>query len=175
MASRRAHVATGWAAGFMAAAVVFHAGLAGPYYVWCLAALVGGISGGGAPDWLERKFWSPKGGLWIRHRTATHWGVGWLSLLAYAYYSLSVHHWSAPLLGFAAGGVMHLLIDSPNPMGVPWVFQRRSLNLWASGEKDYVVITAAWIAVVVVFDMLLFKGIHAAHLVSFVRSLPVSS
>jgi len=93
-----------------------------------------------------------KGRLWIRHRTATHWGICWLSLLAYAYYSLPLHHWAAPLLGFAAGGVVHLFIDSPNPMGVSWIFERRSLNLWASGEKDYVVISAAWIAVVAVFD-----------------------
>ena len=175
MASRMAHVATGWAAGVMAAAVVSHAGFAGPYYVWCIAALVAGIVGGSAPDALERRFWSPKGGLWIRHRTATHWGLGWLGFLLYSYHLLATHNWAAILLGYAAGGVMHLAIDSPNPMGVPWVYRRVSLNLWASGERDFVVIAGAWIAALILCDVLWFKALHIGHLARFVRSLPVFS
>lgn len=173
MASRMAHVATGWAAGVMAAAVVSHAGAAGPYYVWCIAALIAGIAGGCAPDSLERRWWSPKGGLWVRHRTITHWGLGWLSLLFYSYHLLPKQHWAAALFGYAVGGVMHLTIDFPNPMGVPWVYRRRSLNLWASGERDYVVIAGAWIAALVLLDILWFKAVHIGHLVRFVRSLPV--
>lgn len=70
---------------------------------------------------------------------------------------------------------MHLLIDSPNPMGVPWVYRRRSLNLWASGERDYVVIALAWIAALLLGDVLWFKALHIGHLARFVRSLPVFS
>lgn len=175
MASRSAHVATGWAAGVMAAAVVIHAHAQGPFYIWAILSMIAGISGGGAPDWLERSFWSRKRKLWCKHRTICHWGVAWLGLLYWTYTSLGEHPAAAVGLGFAAGGVVHLLIDWPNYMGVPWLYKRTSLNLWASGECDYIVIGAAWIAAALVCDAALFDSIYVMQALSFIRDLPAFS
>ncbi|RDJ99347.1 hypothetical protein DLM46_29425, partial [Paraburkholderia lacunae] len=43
--------------------------------------------------------------------------------------------------GFACGGLMHLLADWPNPLGVPWIAGRHSLNLWNSGHCDLIVLS----------------------------------
>ncbi|MFP3615840.1 hypothetical protein SB778_37995, partial [Paraburkholderia sp. SIMBA_050] len=47
-----------------------------------LAAFAAGVAGGTAPDWLEVAWWTRKRRLWITHRTVTHWGIGWIALLA---------------------------------------------------------------------------------------------
>ncbi len=88
MASHNAHHATGWAAGLIAAALVWQAGAAGPWHVGSFAAFAAGVAGGTAPDWLEVAWWSRKRRLWIKHRTATHWGLGWIALLWFADRSL---------------------------------------------------------------------------------------
>jgi membrane-bound metal-dependent hydrolase YbcI (DUF457 family) len=147
MASHNAHHATGWAAGLIAAVLVAQAGAAGPLYVGSLVAFAAGVAGGTAPDWLELAWWSRKRRLWITHRTATHWGLGWAAALVLAYKSLGHEHvFAAPLFGFACGGVMHLLADWPNPLGVPWIWKRHSLNLWKSGSCDLIVVALAWAA-----------------------------
>jgi membrane-bound metal-dependent hydrolase YbcI (DUF457 family) len=147
MASNSAHHATGWAAGLIAAALVVQTGAAGPWHLGGLAAFVAGVAGGTAPDWLEVAWWSRARRLWIAHRTATHWGLGWLAVLVFAYGSL--HHakpYTTALFGFACGGVMHLLADWPNPLGVPWIWKRHSLNWWKSGRCDLLVVALAWLA-----------------------------
>jgi hypothetical protein len=112
MASNKAHHATGWAAGLMAAAVVAHSGAGGDYHLGTLLALCMGVCGGTAPDWMEVAWWTRKRRLWIAHRTLTHWGVGWLVLLYWSYHALGQHVMAVPAFGFAAGGLMHLLADS---------------------------------------------------------------
>jgi hypothetical protein len=147
MASRSAHHLTGWAAGVIAAVLVAQAGAAGPWYIGSLAACLAGVAGGTAPDWLEIAWWSRSRRLWITHRTATHWGVGWIAALLLAYRSLGhAHPVAAPLFGFACGGLMHLVADWPNPLGVPWIFRRHSLNWWKSGRCDLLVVALAWAA-----------------------------
>jgi membrane-bound metal-dependent hydrolase YbcI (DUF457 family) len=175
MASNKAHHASGWAAGVVAAALVFDAGAAGPYQAATVLALLGGALGGTAPDWLELAWWSRRRRLWITHRTLTHWGLPWCALLAYAYLELGRHFWAAPLFGFAAGGVTHLLADWPNPLGVPWIVRRHSLNLWRSGHCDLLVIGAAWAIALAVGDHVFFADIHALKAFAFVKSLPVWS
>ncbi|MEK6348491.1 MAG: metal-dependent hydrolase [Burkholderia sp.] len=146
MASHNAHRATGWAAGLIAAALVWQAGAAGAWHVGSLTAFLGGVAGGTAPDWLEVAWWSRKRRLWIKHRTATHWGIGWIALLWFADRAVAAQHaWAPPLFGFACGGLMHLLADWPNPLGVPWILQRHSLNWWKSGRCDLIVVAVAWI------------------------------
>src|SRR4051812_33890992 len=71
MASSEAHHATGWAAGIIAAALASKA--AGMDYLSCALALLGGVVGATAPDWLEVAWWTSKRKLWITHRTLTHW------------------------------------------------------------------------------------------------------
>lgn len=145
MASNSAHHATGWAAGLIAAVLVAKAGAAGPWHSGSFIAFAAGVTGGTAPDWMEVAWWSRTRRLWITHRTATHWGVGWAAALVFAYCSL---HPSSPFtaasFGFACGGLMHLLADWPNPLGVPWIWKRHSLNLWKSGRCDLLVVALAW-------------------------------
>lgn len=146
MASGSAHHATGWAAGVIAAAIVTHAGADTPWHLAAALAFVAGVAGGTAPDWLEVAWWRKKRKLWITHRTLTHWGVGWVALLLGSYRELG--HWliAAPAFGFACGGMIHLFADWPNPLGVPWIARRHSLNLWRSGRCDLIVIAASWVA-----------------------------
>ncbi len=147
MASNRAHHATGWAAGLIAAALVAKAGAAGPWHLGCLLAFVAAVAGGTAPDWMEIAWWTRARRLWVTHRTVTHWGIGWIAALVFAYGAL--HHgrpYIAAMFGFACGGLMHLLADWPNPLGVPWVWKRHSLNLWKSGRCDFLVVLLAWLA-----------------------------
>jgi len=160
MASNKAHHATGWAAGVIAAALVAHADAGGPYHLLTIAAFAMGALGGTAPDWMEVAWWARTHKLWITHRTWTHWGLAWIALLAYTYVHLPHHVWAPPLFGFAAGGIMHLLADWPNPLGVPWIFRRHSLRWWKSGRHDLIVIAAAWLAAVVVADHVFFDGVH---------------
>ena len=160
MASTTAHRSTGWAVGIIAAALASRR-LVDPYGLWMLLTFVAAYFGGTAPDWLENAWWSRGSGrqLWIAHRSWTHWGVAWVALLAWAY--LHLHRYSAagPVFGFAAGGIMHLLADWPNPLGVPWLGTRRhSLRWWKSGRCDYLIILAAWIAALFVADGVWWNG-----------------
>lgn len=175
MASNKAHHATGWAAGIIAAALVAQTGAGGPYHLWSLLALVAGILGGTAPDWLEVAWWSRRHRLWITHRSWTHWGIAWLALLAYSYQALGHRAWAPLPFGFAAGGVMHLLADWPNPLGVPWLVGRHSLSLWKSGRCDIFVIAASWLAALIVSDHVFFQNVHSLKMVAFVKSLSMWS
>lgn len=170
MASNQAHHATGWPAGIIAAAVVANDGNIGPFYLWCILALSAGIAGGTAPDWLEVAWWSKKRRLWITHRTITHWGIAWIALAVWAYRGLPDHAWYAVPFGFACGGLMHLLADWPNPLGVPWILGRHSLNLWNSGKCDMLIVALAWISAFFVGDHVWFHGVHEQSLLRFVRA-----
>lgn len=169
MASNAAHKSSGWAAGVIAAAVVAHSGIAGPYHIWSALAFLFGYSGGGAPDWLELKWWRWKRGrgrhTWIAHRTWTHWGLAWIGLLVGSFYALPYWSWAALPFGFAAGGVMHLCADAPNPMGVPWFWGswRLSLNLWKSGKCDWLIVGVAWIGAWWYADRAWFDGDGAVY------------
>ncbi|MFL9876027.1 metal-dependent hydrolase [Paraburkholderia megapolitana] len=145
MASNHAHHATGWAAGVIASALIVQAGASGPWHLWALLAFAAAIAGGTAPDWLEVAWWSRSRRLWITHRTVTHWGIGWVALLVVSWKFASFHHpLAAAAFGFACGGLMHLLADWPNPLGVPWIAGRHSLNWWNSGRCDLLIVGASW-------------------------------
>ncbi|MFT5645193.1 MAG: membrane-bound metal-dependent hydrolase YbcI (DUF457 family) [Janthinobacterium sp.] len=137
--------------------------------------MIAGIFGGTAPDWLEVAWWSPRRRLWITHRTWTHWGVAWIALLAYSYLALGQIPYAPLLFGFAAGGLMHLLADWPNPLGVPWIIGRHSLKLWKSGRCDFFVITAAWSAALIVTDHVFFNSMHSMKIVALIKSIPMWS
>lgn len=144
MASSKAHHATGWAAAVIYAAVVAKHGGAGWHWANALG-FVAALFGSTAPDWMEVAWWSRSRRLWITHRTLTHWGIGWIALLIGAYHALGTHAMAAPLFGFACGGLMHLLADWPNPLGVPWIAGRHSLNWWNSGRCDWFIVAASWL------------------------------
>lgn len=171
MASTKAHHNTGVAAGVIAAVVVAKAGAGGPYEFWSVIAFLLACVGGTAPDWLEVAWWSRKHKLWITHRTWTHWGVAWVAALVYAYYALGQQFWAPALFGFTVGGIMHLLADWPNPMGVPWVYGRHSLKLWKSGKCDSVVVSLAWLGALLIADHVCFKNVHTKWLITTGKDL----
>jgi hypothetical protein len=169
MASHKAHHATGWAAGIIAAAVVSKVGGAGPHLIGSALSFCAAVLGGTAPDWLEVAWWTRARRLWITHRTLTHWGVAWIVLLVCSYRLLGAHPLAALSFGFACGGLMHLLADWPNPLGVPWIVSRHSLNWWNSGHCDVLVVGAAWIAALLMVDHVWFHGIYGLRLLHTVR------
>ncbi|WP_420994826.1 metal-dependent hydrolase [Cupriavidus sp. 30B13] len=170
MASSKAHHATGWAAGLIAAAIVARAGAGGPCQLGAALAFAAGVAGGGAPDWLEVAWWSRSRRLWITHRTWTHWGVAWLALLVLSQRALGSHALAAPAFGFACGGLMHLLADWPNPLGVPWIFRRHSLNWWKSGRCDLLVVAASWAGALTLSRHVWFHGTHGLDLLHYLRA-----
>lgn len=116
------------------------------------------IVGGTAPDWMEIR--KKSGGTVIKHRTITHWLPLWLMLFFFSYglivkdetlmqiYDFNVNvHIQSFLLGFSIGGLLHLLVDLPNPMGIPILTPTRrfSLKLWKSGKFEVPIVTAFFV------------------------------
>ncbi|CAG2148534.1 metal-dependent hydrolase [Cupriavidus plantarum] len=169
MASSKAHHATGWAAAVIYAAVVAKHGGAGWHWANALG-FVAALFGSTAPDWMEVAWWSRSRRLWITHRTLTHWGIGWIALLIGAYHALGTHAMAAPLFGFACGGLMHLLADWPNPLGVPWIAGRHSLNWWNSGRCDWFIVAASWLIAGAVSADLWMQGRLSVELLHHLRA-----
>jgi membrane-bound metal-dependent hydrolase YbcI (DUF457 family) len=173
MASNKTHHASGIAAGLLAAAIVVKAGAGGAYYVLAMITWLAGSLGGTAPDWLEVAWWRRKKKrgaqrLWITHRTLTHWGIAWVALLYFSHKNLGSVWWACAVFGFAAGGLMHLLTDWPNPLGVPWIFRRHSLGLWRSGHLEWMVTLLSWGLCAVLADALIFDSVYAVRFIRFV-------
>lgn len=117
------------------------------------ALVLAGWFGGVAPDRLE--FFLIRRHRWCPHRTITHWGIPWFALLGLAIYFVWVNAanpgaggvLSWLLLGFFAGGIVHLLLDWPNPTGIPWwlPFRRQSLGWWRSGGPGDILISIGFL------------------------------
>jgi membrane-bound metal-dependent hydrolase YbcI (DUF457 family) len=142
---RTGHQLTGVAAGCLAACALWRSGAA-----LSLVAIPGGYFGGTAPDWLEiaHAEYSSKYQRWMRqsvipHRTITHWWPVWTAASAL----LAI--WPFPedpewtlirmaAFGFVAGAWMHLLMDIPNPTGIPILSPRArsrfGFGWWKSGN-----------------------------------------
>lgn len=104
--------------------------------------LVGSLAGSRAPDHLEGEFLNRR---IIRHRTLTHWFPFWLLALGFGLHERSVTLLAWLLVGYSAGGLLHLLCDAMTPMGVPILtpWRRMSLRLVKSGAGELVAIMAA--------------------------------
>lgn len=114
-----------------------------PWLAFCLA-----IPGATAPDWLEVA-WFSKGvrHSLIPHRTWTHWLLPWGWLYGYALLSLDQQPWASAMLGFAVGGLLHLLMDLPNPSGIRFLHpfrQRISLNWWRGDQMVAPLVLLSW-------------------------------
>lgn len=131
------------------------------------------ILGANAPDYLEirkkvyRDVKNPKRCTGtktiIPHRTITHWLPIWILMLLFAIVNINPEYLNIPfihklqiennlnysnyifslILGYAIGGLTHLLTDIPNPMGIPILtpYKRFSLNLWRSGKMEPLIIS----------------------------------
>lgn len=132
-------------------------------YILMLVAVVSAflcISGATAPDWLEIR--KKTGGTVIKHRTITHWVLLWVLLYLFG---LKIDDWDLlsswtsiedPFiinvigliaLSFAVGGLLHLLTDLPNKMGIPILLpnQRFCLHAWKSGRNEQFLITISYV------------------------------
>lgn len=144
------HHLTGIAAGLFAAGLARHFVPHVPVPILLAGAWFGGV----APDRLE--FPARVAGRIRRaipHRTITHWWALWAALGLWATFVLmgivaadvpATAAWAA--LGAACGALTHLLCDWPNPTGVPsWTpWRRHSLRLWPSGEREFLLVAAAF-------------------------------
>lgn len=99
--------------------------------------------GATAPDWLEMAWYDfekKRRMSIIEHRTWTHWLLPWIALLAGSYHLASQDTGYWILFGFAVGGIAHLVVDIPNPTGVPiwgpFRRNRKSLKWWKSREME---------------------------------------
>src|SRR5450830_1517268 len=92
MASNAAHHATGWAAGLIAATLVAQASHTSLEHLGSILAFCAAVAGSTAPDWMEVAWWTRARRLWITHRTATHWGIGWIAVLVLSYQALGHAH-----------------------------------------------------------------------------------
>lgn len=123
-----------------------------------LLVSVATIVGGTAPDWMEIR--KKAGGTVIKHRTITHWLPLWLILFFFTYglitknetllnfYNFNINEYILSFLfGFSIGGLLHLLVDIPNPMGIPILTPTRrfSLKLWKSGKFEIPIVTVFFI------------------------------
>jgi membrane-bound metal-dependent hydrolase YbcI (DUF457 family) len=113
-----------------------------------VAAVSLGALGGTAPDWLEVPYWGNR--RLITHRTFTHWVPLWLLALWAAHvHARDLGSWPQMIFPFLLGGLSHLLMDWPNPAGVPflWPTWRHSLNWWNSGRYDTLLVALVWTGV----------------------------
>ena len=103
--------------------------------------LPGSFIGSTLPDRLE---WTAYG-RWCEHRTLTHWWTWWLALGVVSAMHLPAG-WAVALLGVAAGAFSHLLVDWPNPTGIPLLhpWARHSLRWWRSGEREIPIVLLAF-------------------------------
>ncbi len=100
-----------------------------------------------------------------------HWGIAWIALLALSWHWLGRYPGAGLAFGFACGGLMYLLADWPNPLGVPWIRARHSLNLWTSGHCDLIVVALAWGAAFLVADDAWFHRAYGHMLLDALRTL----
>jgi inner membrane protein len=145
--TRAGHIATGWGTAALAYAACHRFGA--PHHAWLAA--IAALPGATAPDWMEIRITDRRGRhrTMIAHRTWTHWLPLWIGALAFAVAHLGDALWAAALVGFALGGLTHLAVDLPNPLGIPVIWPTRSrfsLGLWKSGRMEMPLTLAVWAA-----------------------------
>lgn len=138
------HLGTGWAIGLANATWLTTINLPEPIYLWPILGFLFVIPGSTAPDWMEIVKWSPEGGRssLLKHRTWTHYPWFWLAPLIWSFLNFDLG-WPILLWSFCLGGITHLIVDFPNPMGIPlkWPTKKRtSLNLWKSGQAEPIIV-----------------------------------
>ena len=108
--------------------------------------------GATAPDWLEMPY-RVGYGTWKRvipHRTLTHWPMPYLlALIGLWLFGQDISATARMVaMGFAAGALLHLLMDFGTPMGIPLMlpFSRRTTaGLYKTGGiGEMAVVLGTW-------------------------------
>lgn len=124
-----------------------------------VAAFLIGVT---APDWMEIR--KSGGGTLIKHRTITHWLPVWILVFCLSFWAGEIDpkylsfmggaiegnvasYIQSFFLGFSLGGLLHLLTDIPNPMGIPILTptKRFSLKLWKSGKNEAAIVAVLFL------------------------------
>ncbi len=142
--TKQGHQLTGIGAGALALVLVNIAmGATWEWYAGIMAWF-----GSTAPDWLELPYgWKGTRRLSvIAHRTWTHWLPVWLVLAGWALTGTPTLL-KAAMAGFAVGGLVHLAMDIPNPMGIPILLPTRRVSLywWKSQEHVLELTLGVWL------------------------------
>lgn len=154
----------------------------GFYPIVAVAAFLVGVT---APDWLEMR--KSGGGTVIKHRTITHWLPIWIIMFAvsfwfnqidskyFSFMGLFSLNQTASMfiqsffLGFSLGGLLHLLTDIPNPMGIPILTpnKRFSLKLWKSGKNEVAITAVLFLISMSYFGVLKFNFSMLDHYINW--------
>jgi inner membrane protein len=150
---------------------------------------IGTILGGNAPDYLEIRTKVYSGGkvvgtkTLIPHRTLTHWVLMWVvffyfcllsftqdsSIYFYDYFSEWVSYVntnrdvskfiSGFFLGYAIGGLLHLIVDLPNYQKIPIFtpFDKFAFFFWRSGQMEPFIIGACILFTLYYIDIINFN------------------
>ena len=126
------HKLAGLAVGAMAATALLHCNPDGAWF-----AVFGGYFGGTLPDRLE---WVGKS-RWCDHRTITHWWPIWIGLGIWSIWNAG-QIWASFFVGMSVGAISHILLDWPNPTGIPLrhPWKRHSLQWWRSGQHEVLIL-----------------------------------
>jgi len=139
----KGHHAVGIGAALMSYAALIGRGYEEPMALIAAWAVLPGAT---APDWLEiSRGGGKKRRTLITHRTLTHWLPLWIGVFLWTYHQIgiSAHYGWFIAWGFSVGALVHLLVDVPNPLGIPIMtpWHRVSLGWWRSGEMEALIIT----------------------------------
>lgn len=111
-------------------------------------AIPAAVLGSTAPDWLE--YLSKLFGHPVKHRTVTHVCAYWIAGVVFAV-AANLGPLDAHVLGFALGGLSHVLGDACTVSGVPfWPWSTRRFHLFGgrlrSGQPGEMLLAAAVLA-----------------------------
>ena len=175
--NRFGHHWTGISSGVLTGSVLLSVGFPLSYAV---IPILSSWIGGTAPDWLEisRAKISSDGINYERrsiipHRTITHWWPLWIIPSIYTLWlifsftkNINIKHYDLNMaiillaLSFFIGGITHLLMDIPNPMGIPIKCPlgkcRYSLKWWKSGNVFEPFFSLIWF----LFSVLIFCSVY---------------
>lgn len=136
MSSSATHYACSMLTGTLATVGLYT--FAGSNWIICAILLLGFSFGSNAPDWLEIT-WRTGANRESRHsiiprRTITHWMAFWAVAFGVCLNHAIGHQniLAIFLLGFSASALIHVLMDSATPLGVPWLHPYKRVGIEAS-------------------------------------------
>jgi inner membrane protein len=140
MSSKAAHYACSTAVGGIVASGLYV--FSGSNWLICVILFWGFICGSSAPDWLEISWRTganrEKRHSIIPHRTITHWMALWALIFGVCLQHAMAHQnvLSIFFLGFSASALIHVLMDSATPKGVPWLHPYKRIGIESTANDN---------------------------------------